>query len=235
MTDQESPDPTSGLPPALATTPTWRAPRLPLYPKGHLGVWLRGAPSAPLEPPLCVRVGACACRVGGCSAQREVCASYAPESSSWGNTALGSWLPAGQTGGPLALGTRGRARGGATPPQRIARARPGWGRRAGRCRTPRAAGFRDAALRPEEAAGRASGAAASRVGPRGEVACAVGPWIRTRVSRGRAGDEGAGSTRRIRCKSGGGRARGFYTGFRGRDRDAEGLQRRVPRGEETGG
>ena len=75
MTDQESPDPTSGLPPALATTPTWRAPRLPLYPKGHLGVWLRGAPSAPLEPPLCVRVGACACRVGGCSAQREVCAS----------------------------------------------------------------------------------------------------------------------------------------------------------------
>ena len=101
MTDQESPDPTSGLSPGSGDHT--HVESLPLYPKGHFGLWLRGAPSAPLEPLLCVRVGACACRVGGRSAQRGVRASYAPESSSCGNTALGSWLPAGQTGGPLAL------------------------------------------------------------------------------------------------------------------------------------
>ena len=86
MTDQKSPDPTSGLSPGSGDHT--HVESLPLYPKGHFGVWLRGAPSAPLEPLLCVRVGACACRVGGRSAQRGVRASYAPESSSCGNTAL---------------------------------------------------------------------------------------------------------------------------------------------------
>ena len=126
MTDQESPDPTSGLSPGSGDHT--HVESLSLYPKGHFGVWLQGAPSVPVEPPRCLWVGACAYRVGGRSAQRGVRAFYAPESSSWGNTALGSWLPAGQTGGPLALGTRGRARGGATPPQpadRQGRAGPG--------------------------------------------------------------------------------------------------------------
>lgn len=58
-------------------------------------------------------------------------------------------------------GARGRR---ATAAGRIAGAGPGRGRCAGRCRTPRAAGSRDAALLLEEAAGPASRAAARGVG-----------------------------------------------------------------------
>ena len=56
VTDQESPDPTSGLSPGSGDHT--HVESLPLYPKGHFGLWLRGAPSAPLEPLLCVRASA---------------------------------------------------------------------------------------------------------------------------------------------------------------------------------
>lgn len=119
----------------------------------------------------CLRVSACASRVGGRGAQIPASAvrpgefalsTHAPELPV---PALqprpGSARPRDQR-----PGARGRR---ATVARRIAEAGPGRGRRAGRCRTPRAAGSGDAALRPEEAAGWASRAAARGVQPRGKV------------------------------------------------------------------
>lgn len=82
--------------------------------------------------------------------------------------APGCW-PHSRARGSARLWDQGRREG--APRHRVgADPQAGRGRRAGRRRTPRAAGSRDAALRPEEAAGPESRAAARGVPPRGKVA-----------------------------------------------------------------